>query len=148
MTLSARQTERRIRRHGKSLLPQRVDDAAIARSWCVLVSCVRNEMVRLPRFLGHYRKLGVQHFLFVDNASEDGLGDFLTAQPDCSWWLAEGSYKASNFGMDWCNHLLQRYGVSKWRVPGRPAVQYHPPACMKPWFWSCLLPPKRTEISG
>lgn len=120
MISSARDVERRIRRHGKSMLPQRVDTAALSSAWCILVCCVRNEMIRLPRFLGHYRKLGVQHFLFVDNASTDGLSDFLASQPDCSWWLANDSYKASNFGMDWCNHLLEKYGIGKWCVTVDP----------------------------
>ena len=45
-------------------------------------STVRNEIVRLPHFLAHYRKLGVNHFLFVDNDSDDGTTAFLAEQPD------------------------------------------------------------------
>lgn len=113
-------TRRRIARHGGELQARRVDRAAIAKAWCIVVVCVRNERVRLPRFLGHYRHLGAAHFLFVDNASTDDTEAFLAAQPDCSVWRAEGSYKASNFGMDWCNHLLARHGVGKWCVTVDP----------------------------
>ena len=38
---------------------------------------VRNEMIRLPYFLDHYRGLGVDHFLIVDNGSDDGTAAFL-----------------------------------------------------------------------
>ena len=39
----------------------------------ILLFCtMRNEDVRLPYFLRYYRDLGVDHFLFVDNASDDG----------------------------------------------------------------------------
>lgn len=107
-------TTRRIARHGAQLKPRQVDAPAIAKSWSLVVSCVRNELPRLPRFLGHYRHLGVAHFLFVDNASNDGTESYLRSQPDCSVWRAEGSYRQANFGMDWCNHLLARYGVGKW----------------------------------
>lgn len=38
----------------------------------LLFSTLRNERVRLPYFLRYYRDLGVNHFLIVDNDSEDG----------------------------------------------------------------------------
>jgi hypothetical protein len=113
-------TRRRIARHGAELQPRRVDEQAIAKAWCIVVVCVRNERPRLNRFLGHYRHLGAAHFLFVDNASTDDTEAYLLGQPDCSVWRAEGSYKASNFGMDWCNHLLAAHGVGKWCVTVDP----------------------------
>lgn len=120
MNLTELQTIARIARHGRQLQARRVDSAAIDGAWLLLVCCIRNEVIRLPRFLSHYRKLGVTHFLIVDNASTDGLEAYLGEQADCSWWRAEGSYKASNFGMDWCNHLLDRHGVGKWCVTVDP----------------------------
>jgi len=110
----------RMRRSAAQLRPVRVDAAAISSAWCILVCCLRNELQRLPAFLAHYRRLGVQHFLFVDNGSTDGLQDYLAHQPDCSAWLGDGSYKASNFGMDWCNLLLARHGVGKWCITVDP----------------------------
>lgn len=48
---------------------------------------LRNERVRLPFFLDYYRKLGVDHFLFINNNSDDGSGNYLAEQPDVSlWW--------------------------------------------------------------
>ena len=44
------------------------------------MATVRNEVVRLPFFLDHYRKLGVGHFLFVDNGSDDGTRAYLEGQ--------------------------------------------------------------------
>jgi len=69
------------------------------------VSTVRNEIVRLPYFLAHHRKLGVGHFLFVDNGSDDGTIEFLGKQPDVSLWVATDSYKESRFGVDWVTWL-------------------------------------------
>ena len=43
---------------------------------------LRGERARLPWFLSYYRAMGVRHFLIVDNASQDGSGDYLRAQPD------------------------------------------------------------------
>ena len=77
-------------------------------------ACVRNEGARLPYFLEHHRKLGVGHFLFVDNASDDGSSAMLAGQPDVSLWATPDSYKASRFGLDWVNWLLRRYGSGHW----------------------------------
>ncbi|HEX4508986.1 MAG TPA: glycosyltransferase family 2 protein [Burkholderiaceae bacterium] len=104
----------RMRRSARALQPARVRDEALRAAGCLLVCCVRNERVRIPAFLAHYRRLGVAHFLFIDNESDDGLAELLAGEADCSRWLARGSYKAANFGMDWCNLLLARHGVGKW----------------------------------
>ncbi|KIT15103.1 glycosyltransferase family 2 protein [Jannaschia aquimarina] len=87
---------------------------AIRRRDILLVCTVRNERIRLPYFLKYYRQLGVDHFLFIDNGSEDGTSEYLVDQHDCSTWRAKGSYKRSAFGMDWVNHLLRRYGHRHW----------------------------------
>ena len=48
-----------------------------------LLSVIRNEIFFLPRFLDHYRTLGVKRFIFLDDHSTDGSRDMLAAQPDC-----------------------------------------------------------------
>ena len=75
---------------------------------------MRNEDVRLPYFLRYYRQLGVNHFFFVDNESDDGGSAYLVDQPDVSLWLASGSYKRARFGMDWINWLLRKHAHDHW----------------------------------
>ncbi|WP_045997661.1 glycosyltransferase family 2 protein [Loktanella sp. S4079] len=77
-------------------------------------STVRNEMLRLPYFLEYYRKMGVRHFLFVDNDSDDGTTEYLKQQPDVSLWTTGHSYKLSRFGMDWLGWLQWQYGHGHW----------------------------------
>ena len=77
---------------------------------------LRNERVRLPYFLDYYRRQGVGHFLIVDNASEDGSGEYLAAQEDVSLWHTTRSYRRSGFGMDWINSLLGRYAHGHWAL--------------------------------
>ncbi len=77
-------------------------------------STVRNERVRLPYFLDHHRKLGVDHFLFVDNASDDGTAEYLAEQPDTSLWRTPHSYRLSRFGVDWLTWLQIRHGHGHW----------------------------------
>ncbi len=75
---------------------------------------VRNEMLRLPFFLDHHRRLGVGHFLVVDNGSDDGTRAYLAAQPDVSLWSTTQSYKLSRFGMDWLTWLMIRHAHGHW----------------------------------
>jgi hypothetical protein len=75
---------------------------------------LRNEALRLPFFLDHHRRLGVRHFLIVDNGSDDGSTDYLKSQHDVSFWRTDDSYKLSRFGMDWLTWLQMQYGAGHW----------------------------------
>jgi len=75
---------------------------------------VRNEAVRLPYFIEHHRRLGVDHFLVVDNDSNDGCRDWLAQQGDVSLWVTKAGYKQSRFGLDWLTWLQRRHGHGHW----------------------------------
>ena len=77
-------------------------------------STIRNEIERIAYFLDYYRKAGVEHFLIVDNGSDDGTFELLSEQPDVSLWQTRASYRAARFGVDWMNWLLMRYGHGHW----------------------------------
>lgn len=78
--------------------------------------CVRNELLRLPYFLEYHRALGVDRFIFVDNASDDGTVDFLLAEKDVHVFYTEESYAKSRCGVDWLNSLLMEFGVGHWTL--------------------------------
>ncbi len=80
----------------------------------LLVSTVRNEAIRLPYFLNYYRNLGVNHFLFVDNDSTDGIMDVLGGAADVSVWYTNSSYKSAHFGVDWMNWIKRKYAHDHW----------------------------------
>ncbi len=82
----------------------------------LLFATIRNEAERLPFFLRHYRALGVDHFLIVDNDSTDRSREMLTGERDVSLWHTAASYRAARYGMDWMNGLLLRYGHGHWCV--------------------------------
>jgi hypothetical protein len=101
-------------RHARELVPVFDHTDKIAANSLLLFSTLRNEAVRIPYFLEYHRKLGIDHFLFVDNGSTDGFAEMMRGEGDCSVWRTEASYKQSNFGMHWLNHLLSRFGSGKW----------------------------------
>jgi len=90
--------------------------SAIEPDQILLFSTLRNERVRLPFFLRYYRELGVNHFLIVDNDSDDGSREYLAEQPDVSVWTTPHSYKRSRFGVDWLNWLQMHYAHGHWTL--------------------------------
>ncbi|HMR35282.1 glycosyltransferase family 2 protein [uncultured Paracoccus sp.] len=104
---------RAIRRR-RGVVPVNVRLAKPTKNANLCFVTLRNERVRLPFFLSYYRDMGIDHFLIVDNGSDDGSREYLLQQEDVSLWQAKGSYKASRFGMDWLNWLLFRYGTGNW----------------------------------
>lgn len=101
----------------------------IRKSDILLVSTLRNEDVRLPYFLKYYRDLGVNHFLMIDNESDDGGREYLSDQSDVSLWSTGKSYKRSRFGIDWVNWLLMRYGHGHWTLAVDPDELFVFPFC-------------------
>ena len=83
------------------VLARRVHDAH------VVLAVVRNEMLRLPYLLSHYRRLGFDHFIFVDNDSTDGTGEYLAGQPDCFVYFTKESFGKSGggAGLGWASGL-------------------------------------------
>jgi hypothetical protein len=77
----------------------------------------RNEYNRLPFFLDYYRKMGVDHFYFIDNASDDGKTiNYLLEQPDVSLYVTPQSYSQGRFGVSWVDHLIRRERYNKWNL--------------------------------
>jgi len=107
---------------GRALLRSRElgvvqDNTGQIRKGDILLFCtLRNEAFRIPHFLEHYRRLGVGHFVFVDNGSEDCFQELVRNEVDISVWHSTASYKRANFGMHWLNYLLRRYGSGHWCV--------------------------------
>ncbi|PTW43805.1 glycosyltransferase family 2 protein [Rhodovulum kholense] len=106
----------RARRARRQLRPVADRTAQIRPGALLAFVCLRNEAVRLPYFLTYYRRLGIDHFLIVDNGSEDGAQALLRDQPDVSLWTTGASYRQAHFGIDWLNGLLSRYGHGHWAL--------------------------------
>lgn len=77
---------------------------------------LRNEVTRLPWFLRHYRALGVDQFMIVDNGSTDGSVEYLLDQPDVSLWQTGASYRDARYGLDWLTWLQMRHGHGHWTL--------------------------------
>ena len=116
-------------RKRRELQPLRNRTRQIKAGDIFLFSTMRNEHVRLPYFLKYYRDLGVNHFFFVDNDSNDGGLEYLAEQPDVSVWHTQHSYKRSRYGVDWLNWLQLRYAHGHWCLTVDPDEFFLFPFC-------------------
>ncbi|PHQ85909.1 MAG: glycosyl transferase family 2 [Thalassobium sp.] len=101
-------------RKRRQLKPVQDRTKQIKKGDILVFSTFRNEDIRLPYFLKYYRDKGVNHFLMVDNDSDDGGREYLADQPDVSLWTTKGSYKRARFGVDWLNWLQMKYAHGHW----------------------------------
>jgi len=108
--------ELRDRKAGRQLRPVLQRNSGLPSGAIFLFATLRNEQHRLEAFVRYYRKIGVDHFFFVNNGSTDGFEEWAAAQPDVSTWYTEASYRESAFGMLWLNDLLRRFGTGHWCV--------------------------------
>jgi hypothetical protein len=76
----------------------------------------RNERLRLPAFLRHYRDLGVDRFFVIDNDSSDGSTEYLADEPDVHLLRTSNRYSEAKGGTAWLNALLAEFGVGCWCV--------------------------------
>lgn len=83
----------------------------------ILLFCTfRNEDARLPFFFNYYRKLGINHFLMVDNGSEDEGRAYAVRQPDVSVWSTDAPYGDARYGVDWLTFLQGKYADGQWAL--------------------------------
>jgi hypothetical protein len=105
---------RAIRRGRRDLASVKNDTKSLTKTDVILISTLRNERARLPFFLEYYRQLGVNHFLMIENGSDDGSREYLEEQSDVSLWTTAASYKRAAYGVHWMNYLLRKYAVGNW----------------------------------
>jgi len=100
--------------HGRALQIKQNNIKNIKPDDIILFAVMKNEAHRLKYFIDYYRKLGVGHFIFVDNGSTDHFNEVVSEQNDITSFYTDASYKDSNFGMYWANYLLLKYGCGHW----------------------------------
>ncbi len=82
---------------------------------CILICLVRNGEAYIHDFLKHYQKLGVDHFFFLDNGSEDATVEYLSRCKNST--VLQSSYF---FGRDGDvalrNYMIEKFGKGRWSL--------------------------------
>lgn len=95
----------------------------------LVLSVVRNEQALLPFFVEHYRELGVNGFIFVDNCSSDHTVDYLCSLPDAIVFSSKERYDTTKYGVDLITELLDRFGHDNWCIIADADEQLVYPHC-------------------
>jgi hypothetical protein len=80
-------------------------------------SLVYNEEWFLPHFLAHYRGLGVEHFVFFDDHSDDRTREILMEQDDCTILVSDDGSPRPRLGVMQAmlgNHVLDVVPDGEW----------------------------------
>lgn len=79
----------------------------------ILICVLKDEINKIESFLKHYRKIGVEVFIFLDNDSTDGTREYLCSQKDAIVYRSKQQYSSAR-RVAWINMLLAIYGSNKW----------------------------------
>ncbi len=78
------------------------------------VTTVRNGAFYIPCFLEHHRRLGIRHFLVLDNGSTDGTIELLREQPDVTLYRTAVPYRTYENLMK--RYMVRKHSKDKWNV--------------------------------
>ena len=79
----------------------------------ILISVIKNEVRLLPDFLRHYRALGVERFVILDNGSDDGSVELLSSQSDVDCYAVHRRFRWPE-KQGWINRVVSEYGHDEW----------------------------------
>jgi Glycosyl transferase family 2 len=105
------ESQRWLRRVSSSVRMRRVTSDGGVAAGPALFAVVRNEMLRLPRFLAYYRERGIDRFFIVENNSTDGTASYLAEQKDVCLYQTRESFVKKEA---WLDILLRRHGSGQW----------------------------------
>lgn len=77
-----------------------------------LLCLVKNGASYLPEFMAHYKALGVEDFIFLDNGSKDSTLADLKKQSQVT--VLQNLLPFRVYGLAFRQYLLERYGQGKW----------------------------------
>ena len=99
------------RRVSAALRLHRVEGSRLSQTGPLVFAVMRNEGLRLPRFLEHYRLLGAAGFVIVENNSNDATLEILRQQQDVVLYKTTASFVNKEA---WLDLLLHRYATHRW----------------------------------
>lgn len=79
----------------------------------ILFCVIKNDVDKLKYFFEHYRKKGIEVFVFLDNHSTDGTLEYLLQQKDTIVFESAQEYTSAR-RVAWINRMVGMYGENEW----------------------------------
>jgi hypothetical protein len=80
----------------------------------IVITVVRNGSLYIRSFMEHYRRLGVAHFVFLDNGSTDATLSILTAHTNVTLLATDAPYQKYENTMK--RYLAERFSLGRWHL--------------------------------
>jgi len=81
----------------------------------ILISVIKDEIQLLPDFFTHYRRLGVDRFVIIDNGSVDGSKEYCAEQPDADVHCVDRPFLWPQ-KQGWITRAITDYGLDRWYI--------------------------------
>lgn len=79
----------------------------------IFICAVKNDIDRVKIQMEHHRKIGINYFVYIDNASTDGTFEWLEMQEDVTLYKVETSFDTAT-KMGWLQSVMKQEGYGKW----------------------------------
>ena len=79
----------------------------------ILLCAVKDDLERVKAQIEYHKKIGVQHFAYIDNMSTDGTYEWLRQQNDVSLFVVEEAYSAAK-RTAWRKQVMDILGYDRW----------------------------------
>ena len=79
---------------------------------CIVLCVVKNGETLLDSFFSHYRSIGINHMVFLDNGSDDSTSEIIQQQNDTTLLSTELPYKI--FFQVFKRYLIDRFSFGQW----------------------------------
>lgn len=88
-------------------------DIEVKSSDIVCICVEKNDIIKLKKFITHYRKIGIDKFVILDNNSNDGTIEYLKKQKDVVLYQTQVPYTSFR-RVGWINRIIAHYGYNRW----------------------------------
>lgn len=78
----------------------------------IILCVVKNDIIKIKKFIQHYKQLGFENFCFIDNDSNDGTFEFLISQ-DCCVYQVKEKY-TTNRRISWIMNVKNVLPINEW----------------------------------
>ena len=79
----------------------------------IIICVVKDDLERTKLIYKHHSDIGIDHFVFIDNNSEDGTLEWLKKQQNVDLYSTTEEF-TSNKKYGWINKILSIYGYNQW----------------------------------
>jgi len=98
------------------LITKRIDTTKLEKNDVILICAFKNAHNLIKLFIEHYRKIGINKFVFIDNGSTDESVEIIT---NCSndinvdVWYTDDEFEGYK-SCGWRQRMMTYYGVNRW----------------------------------